>query len=143
MITGVHSIIYNKNADKLRAFFRGVLAFPFVDAGHNWLIVALPTGEHGIHPTRAESSHKMYLMCGDLEATLAGLQAKGVEQAEPISDQPWGRLATIKIRVAMCCASTSHGIPPRSGTWARLPQVAQTQQHRPEPEGRTPVILLL
>ncbi len=79
MITGVHSIIYNKNADKLRAFFRDVLAFPFVDAGHDWLIFALPPGELGIHPTRDEGSHEMYLLCDDLEATLAELQAKGVE----------------------------------------------------------------
>lgn len=97
MITGVHCIVYNKQAEKLRAFFRDVLAFPFVDAGHDWLIFALPPAELGIHPTRDESSHEMYVMCDDLEATLAELKTKGVEQAGPISDQAWGRLATIKI----------------------------------------------
>ena len=97
MITGVHSIIYNKQADKLRAFFRDVLAFPFVDAGHDWLIFALPPAELGIHPTREEGSHELYLMCNDLEATIAELQAKGVELSGEISEQPWGRLAAIKI----------------------------------------------
>ncbi len=97
MITGVHAIVYNRQADKLRVFFRDVLAFPFVDAGHDWLIFALPPGELGIHPTREEGSHELYLMCDDLEATLAELQAKGVEQAEGISEQPWGRLAAVRI----------------------------------------------
>ena len=97
MITGIHSIIYNRQAEKLRAFFRDVLQFPFVDAGHDWLIFSLPPAELGIHPTREEGSHELYLMCDDLEATLADLQAKGVEVAEPIREQVWGRLAAIKI----------------------------------------------
>jgi hypothetical protein len=28
-----------------RAFFRDVLEYPFIDAGHNWLIFALPPAE--------------------------------------------------------------------------------------------------
>jgi hypothetical protein len=97
MITGVHAIVYNKQAEKLRRFFRDVLAFPFVDAGHDWLIFAMPPSELGIHPTRDEGSHELYLMCDNIAATLAELQAKGVEQAEPVSEQAWGRLASIKI----------------------------------------------
>jgi hypothetical protein len=97
MITGVHSIIYNQQADKLRVFFRDVLAFPFVDAGHDWLIFALPPSELAIHPARQEGSHELYLMCDDLDATLAQLQAKGVEIEGEISEQSWGRLAAIKI----------------------------------------------
>jgi len=97
MITAVHAIVYNKQAEKLRNFFREVLGFPFVDAGHDWLIFAMPPCELGIHPTRDEGSHELYLMCDDINATLAELQAKGVEQAEPVSEQPWGLLAAIKI----------------------------------------------
>jgi hypothetical protein len=97
MITGVHAIVYNRQADKLRTFLRDVLAFPFVDAGHDWLLFALPPAELGIHPTREQGSHELYLMCDDIAATLAELQAKGVEVAEPISEQPWGLLAAIKI----------------------------------------------
>lgn len=97
MITGVHAVMYNKQAEKLRQFFRDVLAFPFVDAGHDWLIFAMPPGELGIHPTRDEGSHELYLMCDNIVTTLAELQAKGVQQAEPISEQAWGRLASIQI----------------------------------------------
>jgi len=97
MITGIHAIIYNRQAEKLRNFFRNVLGFPFVDAGHDWLIFALPPAELGIHPTRDEGSHELYLMCDDIAATVAELQSKGVEVAEPITEQPWGLLAAIRI----------------------------------------------
>jgi len=97
MITGVHAIVYNRQAEKLRSFFRDVLNFPFVDAGHDWLIFAMPPGELGIHPTRDEGSHELYLMCDHIDATLAELRAKGVEVAEPVSEQAWGRLASIRI----------------------------------------------
>ncbi len=97
MITGVHAIIYNKQAEELRAFFRDVLSFPFVDAGHDWMIFTLPPAELGIHPTRGEGSHELYLLCDDLAQTLSELQAKGVELAEPVSEQPWGLLAALRI----------------------------------------------
>jgi catechol 2,3-dioxygenase-like lactoylglutathione lyase family enzyme len=41
MINGLHAIIYAEDADKVRAFFKDVLGFPAVDAGHGWLIFAL------------------------------------------------------------------------------------------------------
>lgn len=34
MIHGAHVIIYGKNADADRAFFRDVLEYPAADAGH-------------------------------------------------------------------------------------------------------------
>lgn len=97
MITGVHAIIYSKDAEKLRNFFGKVLDFRSVDAGHGWLIFALPPAELGIHPTEGEGSHELYLMCDNLEQTLAELQTKGVEIAEAITQQSWGRLAGIRI----------------------------------------------
>ena len=45
MITGAHVIVYSKNPDADRAFFRDVLKFSSVDAGHGWLIFALPPAE--------------------------------------------------------------------------------------------------
>jgi len=97
MVTGVHAIIYSKEAEELRAFFREVLQFPFVNAGYGWLIFALPPSELGIHPTKEEGSHELYLMCDDLAKTLSELEAKGVQIAEPISELAWGRLAAIRI----------------------------------------------
>jgi len=51
MITGVHALIYTKNAEQVRAFFRDVLGFASVNAGEDRLIFALPPAELGIHPS--------------------------------------------------------------------------------------------
>jgi predicted enzyme related to lactoylglutathione lyase len=97
MINGVHAIIYTKNADAVRAFFRDILGTPHVDAGRGWLIFALPPAELGIHPAEGEESHELYLMCDDIDRTLVELRAKGIESAGEISDQGWGRVTSITI----------------------------------------------
>lgn len=63
MITGTHLILYSTNADADRAFLRGTLGFPHVDAGHGWLIFALPPAEAAIHPAETAGRHELYLMC--------------------------------------------------------------------------------
>ena len=50
MINGVHLLLYSRDPEADRAFFRDVLGFPSVDAGEGWLIFALPPAEIGIHP---------------------------------------------------------------------------------------------
>ena len=95
MITGAHTVLYSQDADALRAFFHDVLGFPSVDAGHGWLIFGLPPAELAAHPGEASRS-ELYLMCDDLEATMADLRAKGVELG-PVSDQGWGRVTTIAL----------------------------------------------
>jgi catechol 2,3-dioxygenase-like lactoylglutathione lyase family enzyme len=45
MITGAHVVIFTKDAEGLRSFFRDVLGFVSVDAGGGWLIFALPPAE--------------------------------------------------------------------------------------------------
>ena len=45
MITGVHTIIFSRDAAAGRAFLRDVLGFAGVDAGEGWLIFALPPAE--------------------------------------------------------------------------------------------------
>ena len=97
MIGGVHTILYSKQADAVRAFFRDVLEFPSVDAGQGWLIFAAPPGELVIHPAEERARHKLYLMCADIEAEVARLAAKGVEFTMPIRDQGWGLLTQIKL----------------------------------------------
>jgi hypothetical protein len=42
MISGAHVVVYSKNAEADRTFFRDILGFKSVDAGHGWLIFALP-----------------------------------------------------------------------------------------------------
>jgi predicted enzyme related to lactoylglutathione lyase len=97
MITGAHAIIFTQHADAVRAFVREVLEFPSVDAGDGWLIFALPAAELAAHPTDGASHHELYLMCDDIHATVAELQAKGVEFSRPISDERWGLITAIKM----------------------------------------------
>jgi hypothetical protein len=97
MIGGVHTIFYSKQADAVRAFFRDVLEFSSVDAGRGWLIFAAPPGELAIHPSAERGHHELHLMCSDVQAEVARLQAKGVDFPEPISDQGWGLLTKFKL----------------------------------------------
>lgn len=96
MINGVHAIIFSKDAESVRAFFRDVLDFPAVDAGHGWLIFGLPPAELGIHPA-GNSSHELYLMCDDLAATVENLKSKQVEFADPITDAGFGLITRMKL----------------------------------------------
>lgn len=100
MINAIHAVIYTKEAEAVRAFFRDVLKFPSVDAGHGWLIFGLPPAELGIHPTDSDSQdgrHQLYLMCDNLEETVAELKAKGVEITRPITNAGWGLLTSLKL----------------------------------------------
>lgn len=97
MITGIHAIVFSPEADKVRAFFADVLGMPSADAGAGWLIFALPPAELAVHPADGASRHELYLMCDNVEATLAELRGKGVEVAQDVRDQGWGLLAAIRL----------------------------------------------
>lgn len=89
MLTGAHVVIYSKDAEADRAFFRDVLGFRSVDAGHGWLIFALPAAEAAFHPFEENNKHEMYFMCDDLGALMASLGKKGVRFGE-IAEEQWG-----------------------------------------------------
>jgi catechol 2,3-dioxygenase-like lactoylglutathione lyase family enzyme len=95
VITGLHAIMFSPEAEKVRAFFRDVLGLPSVDAGQGWLIFAMPPAELAVHPADGEARHELYLMCDDIQATLAELRDKGVEVTRDVTDQGWGLLAAI------------------------------------------------
>ena len=90
MISGVHAVIFTKDATGLRGFLRDTLGFSSVDAGGGWLIFALPPAELAAHPTDAEGRQELYFMCDDVEATVEELKGKGVEFTRPITDEGFG-----------------------------------------------------
>lgn len=96
MITGVHALIYVRHAHDVRAFFRDVLGWRSVDAGQGWLVFGLPPAELAVHPAEAES-HELYLMCDDLQRTVADLERKGVTLAHPVREEPWGPVTAITL----------------------------------------------
>ncbi len=97
MISGAHVIVYSKDAEADRAFFRDVLGFNFVDAGHGWLIFALPPAEAAFHPSGEEGSvHELYFMCDDLSAEMASLASKGV-QCSAVQEERWGAITRMRL----------------------------------------------
>jgi predicted enzyme related to lactoylglutathione lyase len=99
VITGVHALIFNRDADAVRAFLRDALGWPSIDVGGGWLIFALPPAELGVHPTEGDGAghHELYLMCDDIERTVAELESRGVRFTRGISDQGFGRVTAFEI----------------------------------------------
>ena len=96
MISGAHVILYSRDAEADRAFFRDVLGFQSVDAGHGWLIFALPPAEAAVHPVETSPSHELYLMCDNLAAEMAVLTGQGVK-CSVVNEQRWGSITTISL----------------------------------------------
>jgi catechol 2,3-dioxygenase-like lactoylglutathione lyase family enzyme len=96
-IEAVHVTVFSRDAEATRAFFRDVLALEHVDAGGGWLIFALPPAELGVHPTDGPPKHELYLMCDDIDATVAELHGKGVELARPVTDEGFGRVGYLDV----------------------------------------------
>src|SRR5438105_4434010 len=86
MINGAHIILYSTDAEADRVFIRDVLGFRGVDAGDGWLIFKLPPTEIAVHPTDGLDKHELYLLCDDIDKTLAELTAKGVPISQGVSD---------------------------------------------------------
>ena len=99
MIQGIHFLLYSKDAEADRAFFRDILGFRTIDAGGGWLIFAMPSSELGVHPgsgdfVQSHADHKllgsvMYLMCDNLQATIKYLRERGIECSAAI-EAGWG-----------------------------------------------------
>jgi catechol 2,3-dioxygenase-like lactoylglutathione lyase family enzyme len=99
-ITGAHTIMYAEDPDAARAFLRDVLGLPNVDAGGGWLIFRSPPAELAVHPADASATsgrHELYLMCDDLDATIAELRGKGVRFEGRVEELRWGRLTTVPV----------------------------------------------
>jgi catechol 2,3-dioxygenase-like lactoylglutathione lyase family enzyme len=96
MISAVHLVVYTKDAEPDRAFFRDVLGFKSVDAGHGWLIFALPPAEAAFHPSDENGAHELYFICDDLKAEMASLAKKGVKCSE-IQEARWGSITKIRL----------------------------------------------
>jgi catechol 2,3-dioxygenase-like lactoylglutathione lyase family enzyme len=96
MIIGAHVIAYSKDAEADRVFFRDILGFSSVDAGHGWLIFALPPSEAAFHPSDRNGPHELFLMCSDLPAEMEALAKKGVECSQ-VETEGWGSITKIRL----------------------------------------------
>ena len=97
MISGIHVIVYSKDAEADRAFFRDVIGFKSVDAGHGWLIFALPPAEAAFHPSDGDSlPHELYFLCDNLKAEMASLASKGVS-CSAVHEERWGSITRMRL----------------------------------------------
>ncbi len=105
MIIGFHTVVYSDDAAATRAFFRDVLGWSWVDAGDDWLIFSTPPGEMGVHPIQGPDGetwgtagvHQVSIMCDDIKATVAKLEAKGVEFDGEVLDEGFGLTTRFKV----------------------------------------------
>ena len=99
-IIGAHALLYTSEPEAVRDIFKDVFGWKHVDAGHGWLIFALPPAELGVHPSEGPTfdegvRHQLSLMCDDLDATVAELRAKGLDVVGEPEAAPWGLTTTI------------------------------------------------
>ena len=96
MIFGAHVVIYSNDPAADRAFFKDILGFASVDAGHGWLIFALPPAEVAVHPEEDDHRHELYFMCDDLKAEISALAQKGVRCSD-IQQARWGSITKFRL----------------------------------------------
>jgi hypothetical protein len=103
MITGSHTVLYSTAADEDRAFLRDKLGLAATDAGGGWLIFALPPSEVAVHAAETVPHGdtvdlcEFYLLCDDVNATIAELRDKGVDMSGDVTDEGWGLLTSIPL----------------------------------------------
>ena len=95
MIIGAHVIVQSTQPEADRAFFRDVLALPFVDEG-GWPIYGLPPSEVAVHPADKDGVYDLYLMCADVKAFIKAMKAKKIACGS-VSDQGWGILTSVTL----------------------------------------------
>lgn len=102
MIRGVHTMFYSSEPEALRAFLRDKLGLKAYDVGEGWLIFDLPEADMGCHPAdpkegAATGTHDISFYCDDIDATVAELQARGVEFTMPVTDRGYGLVTYFKV----------------------------------------------
>ena len=100
-ITGVHTLFYTSEPEKLRAVLRDVFGLKFVDAGEGWLIFGLPPAELGVHPAEGlhgeAGRHMVSFMCDDIQATVKELRSKGIPVIKEPTDEGYGISAIVSL----------------------------------------------
>ena len=96
MITGAHTIIYSRNAQADRKFFREILKFSSVDVGDGWLIFGLPPSEVALHPSKKNDEHEFYLLCDDIEGFVAKMRRRRI-RCSRVRNMGWGLLSELTL----------------------------------------------
>jgi hypothetical protein len=96
MIIGAHIMIQSLNEKADQAFLSNVLKLGSVDAGGGFFIYGVPPAEVAIHAGEANDEHQLFLMCDDVEAFVADMQASDIHCSAP-ANRGWGTLTEITL----------------------------------------------
>ena len=96
MTTGIHLVIYSKDTEADKAFFRDILKLTNVDVGQGWLIFGLPPSELAVHPSSENDRHEIYLMCDDIKTLVRQMSKQKIVCSE-IQNQGWGQLVQLTL----------------------------------------------
>ena len=102
MIKGVHTMFYSSDAKGLREFLRDKIGFKATDTGDGWLIFDLPEADMGCHPSdeghgAPSGTMDISFYCENIQQTVAGLKAKGVEFKGEVEDHGYGLVTYFKV----------------------------------------------
>jgi hypothetical protein len=101
MIRGMHAMFYSSEAEALRAFLRDKLGLSGTDVGGGWLIFDAPEADLGVHPTEgnevASGTCDISFYCDDIQQSVAGLRARGVEFTQDVEDHGYGLVTFFKV----------------------------------------------
>ena len=96
MITGAHVMLHSTNDKADMAFLAEVLKLPSINAGHGYMIYAVPPAEMSIHGSEQNDVHKLYLMCDDIAAFTAEMTRHHTPFSTPVR-QSWGTATEITL----------------------------------------------
>lgn len=96
MLSGIHLIIYSKNTEADKAFFKNILKLTHVDVGDGWLIFGLPPSELAVHPSSENDKHEIYLMCEDIKKFVSEMSKQKISCGK-IQQQGWGQLVQLTL----------------------------------------------
>lgn len=68
--------MYSNDPAADRACFQEAFGFSSVDAGHGWLIFALPPAEIAVHHAEENVRSELYFMCTNLKADITALEGR-------------------------------------------------------------------
>ena len=96
MLSGIHLIIYSKDAEADKAFFKDILQLTHLDVGHGWLIFGLPPAELAVHPSSTDGAHEIYLMCRNILSFVRQMEKKKITCSR-IQNRGWGQLVQLTL----------------------------------------------
>ena len=96
MKLGLHGLLYTTEPEAARVFLRDKVGLRSYDSGGGWLIFDLPSADLGCHPSD-RAYHEVSFSCDDLDATMAEMRGRGVEFAEPVREEEWGRVTSFEL----------------------------------------------